>query len=226
MRAGGERGQPRFRSVVLDVDSTLCAIEGIDWLASRRDAALRDRVAQTTEQAMRGEIPIESVYAERLNAVRPSHDEIVELGRAYLDRIEPGVGESLAKLTNTGVRVVLVTGGIRDAILPVAEAIGLPESAVNAVSLYFTESGEYTGFDGHSPLTRNGGKVEVVRGLGLERPSLGVGDGFTDLELKTAVPPAVDAFVAYTGVVEREPVVRGADYVITRFDELPRIVLG
>lgn len=212
--------------MVLDVDSTLCAIEGIDWLASRRDAALRDRVAQTTEMAMRGEIPIESVYAERLNAVRPSSGEIAELGRAYVDRLEPGAAESLAKLTNAGIRVVLVTGGMRDAILPVAEVIGLPEAAVNAVSLYFTESGEYAGFDVQSPLTRNGGKVLAVRGLNLPGPVLGVGDGITDLELRTAEPPAVDAFAAYTGVVERPAVVRAADYVITGFNQLPGIVLG
>lgn len=211
---------------MVDVDSTLCAIEGIDWLAARRDDALRDRVARTTERAMRGEIAVEDVYAERLNAVRPSYEEIVELGRAYVDRIEPGAAESLAKLTNAGIRVVLVTGGMREAILPLAEALGLPESAVNAVSLYFGDSGEYGGFDDQSPLTRNGGKVEVVRSLGLEGPTLGVGDGITDLELRTADPPAVDAFAAYTGVVARDAVVAGADYVIKSFDELPRIVLG
>jgi phosphoserine phosphatase len=212
--------------VVVDVDSTLCAIEGIDWLASRRDDALRDRVARTTETAMRGEIAVDDVYAERLNAVRPSYDEIVELSRAYLRSIEPGAAESLAKLTNLGIRVVLVTGGLREAIMPLAGALGLPESAVNAVSLHFGDSGEYAGFDDRSPLTRNGGKVEVVRGLGLERPTLGVGDGITDLELRTADPPAVDAFVAYTGVVARNAVVSGADYVIKSFDALDSIVLG
>lgn len=211
---------------MLDVDSTLCAIEGIDWLASRRDAALRDRVAQTTEMAMRGEIAVGDVYAERLNAVRPSYEEIVELGRAYVDRIEPGVRKSLAQLTNSGTSVVLVTGGIREAILPLADALGLPESAVNAVSIHFGESGEYGGFDDQSPLTRNGGKVEVVRRLGLDRPTLGVGDGITDLELRTADPPAVDAFVAYTGVVQRDAVMRRADYLISSFDQLTRIVLG
>ena len=210
----------------MDVDSTLSAIEGIDWLASRRDDALRDRVARSTELAMRGEIAVEDVYAERLNAVRPSYDEIVELGRTYVTRVEPGAAESLAKLTNSGVRVVLVTGGIREAILPLAEALGLPENAVNAVSIYFGDSGEYGGFEDQSPLTRNGGKVEVVRSLGLDRPTLGVGDGITDLELRTANPPAVDGFAAYTGVVARDAVVSGADYVIKSFDELIGIVLG
>ncbi len=175
---------------------------------------------------MRGEIAVEDVYAERLSAVRPSYEEIVELGRAYVDRIEPGAAESLAKLTNAGIRVVLVTGGLREAILPLAQALGLPESALNAVSLYFGDSGEYGGFDDQSPLTRNGGKVEVVRSLGLEGPTLGVGDGITDLELRTADPPAVAAFAAYTGVVARDAVVAGADYVIKSFDELPQIVLG
>ncbi len=175
---------------------------------------------------MRGEIAVEEVYAERLNAVRPSYEEIMELGRAYVNCIEPEVVESLAKLTNAGIRVVLVTGGIREAILPLAQAIGLPESAVNAVSVHFGESGEYGGFEDQSPLTRNGGKVEVVQSLGLERPTLGVGDGITDLELRTADPPAVDAFVAYAGVVSRDAVVTGADYVIKSFDELPGLVLG
>ncbi len=175
---------------------------------------------------MRGEIAIDDVYAERLNAVRPSYDEIVGLSRAYMGSIESGAAESLAKLTKVGIRVVLVTGGIREAIMPLADALGLPETAVNAVSLHFGDSGEYAGFDDHSPLTRNGGKVEVVRGLDLERPTLGVGDGITDLELRTAVPPAVDAFVAYTGVVRRDAVVNGADYVIKSFDELVGIILG
>jgi len=211
---------------VLDVDSTLCAIEGIDWLAARRDDAVRDRVAAITDRAMRGEIPLGAVYAERLDVVKPSREEIRELADAYVERVEPGAIKSLAKLTNAGIQVVLVTAGIRDAIVPVAEAVGLPPSAVNAVSLHFTDSGVYSGFDVRSPLTRNGGKVEMVRALNLPGLILGVGDGITDIETRLAAPPAVDAFAAYTGVVEREEVVSRADYVIRSFGELTRIVLG
>jgi phosphoserine phosphatase len=49
-------GEPRFRLVFFDVDSTLVTIEGIDWLA-RGNAS----VAALTEAAMRGEIPLEHV---------------------------------------------------------------------------------------------------------------------------------------------------------------------
>ena len=56
----------RFASVVLDVDSTLCGVEGIDWLAQRRGGDVARRVRELTDRAMNGEIPLDSVYGERL----------------------------------------------------------------------------------------------------------------------------------------------------------------
>lgn len=209
---------------MVDVDSTLSAIEGIDWLAALRSDSLRERVAATTDRAMRGEITVGAVYAERLEAVSPTRDEVAGLAQAYLERIEDGARQSLAMLTNLGVRVILISGGIREAILPLARSIGLAEADVHAVPIRFTEAGAYAGFEAESPLTQNGGKAAVVRGLRLERPILAVGDGITDLELKTLEPAAVDAFAAYTGVADRPAVTRHADYVIRGFDELPGIV--
>ena len=217
---------PRFRSVVVDVDSTLSAVEGIDWLASRRSEAVRAQVAEATDRAMRGEIRIADVFASRLELVAPSREEVAALAGEYVSRLEQGAAESLAKLTNVGVHVVLISGGIRDAILPLARHLGIPEGDVNAVSVFFAANGAYAGFDEASPMTRNGGKATAVRSLGLVRPTLALGDGITDLELKTAIPPAVDAFAAYAGVVERQSVTRAADYVVRNFAELPAIVLG
>jgi len=92
--------------------------------------------------------------------------------------------------------------------------------------VHFDENGSYEGFDQNSPMTRNGGKAEMVRSLSLVKPILGVGDGITDLEIRTATPPAVDAFAAYTGVIDRPAVTSAADYVIRTFEELQAIVLG
>lgn len=217
---------PRFKSVVVDVDSTLSAVEGIDWLASRQSETLRAQVAEATDRAMRGEIRLADIFASRMDLVAPSRNDVAALAGEYVSRVEPGAAESLAKLTNAGVRLVLVSGGLRDAILPLAGRLGIPDDDLHAVAVYFAEGGAYNGFDRTSPMTRNGGKAEMVRSLSLEKPILAVGDGITDLELKTSNPPAVDAFAAYTGVIDRRIVTSAADYVIRTFEELPPIVLG
>jgi phosphoserine phosphatase len=174
---------------------------------------------------MKGEIPLATVYGERLKLVAPGRKDIEELAMEYVARIQPDARGSLAKLTNAGVRVVLVSAGIRDAILPLAREVGIGPEDVNAVSVQFDGDGSYAGYDSASPLTRNGGKAEVVRFLGLSHPILGVGDGITDLELRTASPPAVDAFAAYIGVVERAEVSAKADYLVRKFSEVVDLVL-
>jgi len=217
---------PRFRSVVVDIDSTLSAIEGIDWLGAQRGEEIRAQVAEATDRAMRGEISIASVFGSRLALVAPTRQEIARLAEEYIARVQHGAKKSLAKLTNSGVRIILVSAGLYEAVLPLSRHLGVPDSDVYAVHIRFTKDGAYAGFDEASPVTRNGGKAIVVRSLALEQPILAVGDGISDLETKTAKPPAIDAFAAYTGVVTRKEVVRAADYVIQNFDELTALVLG
>lgn len=218
--------EPRFRSVVFDVDSTLSALEGIDWLASRCSDEIRNHVAITTARAMRGEIPLAAVYGERLAAVAPSQTEIEQLAAEYVSRAEPDAQEALAKLSNGGVRVVFVTAGIKTAVIPFARTIGVSSENVSAVSVYFDSNGKYAGYDADSPLTRNGGKAAVVRSLGLPHPILAVGDGITDLEMKMLSPPAVDSFAAYIGVIDRPQVSNEADYVVRNFSEVVDLVLA
>lgn len=218
--------QPTFASVVLDVDSTLSRAEGIEWLAVRRGPAVTQSVAEATARAMRGDVALENVYADRLALVRPDRADIEALAQAYIDNVSPGAGEALAVLRAAGVRLIVVSGGLRDAILPFTRTLNIEDDAVHAVTLQFTPSGEYSGFDTQQPLARSGGKPIVVRTLALPRSVLALGDGATDAELKTVAPPAVDAFAAFTGVAAREPVVRVADYVVHSFDQLPSVVLS
>jgi phosphoserine phosphatase len=124
-------------------------------------------------------------------------------------------------MRRAGVAIVLVSGGLREAIVPLAESVGAG-NALTAVSIHFDERGNYAGFDERSPLATQQGKAQVVRDLALGTPVLGVGDGATDLAMK----PAVAAFGAFTGFARREPVVRGADHIIESFAQLEALVLG
>lgn len=219
------RRPPEFASVVLDVDSTLSSTEGIEWLAARRGAAVARSVSDATVRAMQGEVALEDVYTDRLALVRPNRTDIDALAWDYIDNVSPGADLALATLRAAGVRLVVVSGGLKDAILPLTRMLKIADADVHAVSLQFTRDGEYAGFEAQSPLARSGGKPVVVRSLALPMPVLALGDGATDAELKTVLPSAVQAFAAFTGVAAREPVVRVADYVLHSFDQLSSVVL-
>src|SRR5687768_16471217 len=94
---------PRFRSVILDVDSTLSGIEGIDWLAARRGPEVAAQIATLTERAMDGAVPLDAVYGERLAIVRPTHAEVAELARAHPDALAPGAREAIFRMRGEGI---------------------------------------------------------------------------------------------------------------------------
>ncbi len=219
----------RYSSVVLDVDSTLTRIEGIEWLAERRGPSVAHAVAEMTRRAMEGTISLDSVYGARLSLVQPSRSDVDALGDAYSAGVVAGARLAIGEMQAAGIRVVAVSGGVRQAVARFAISLGIGDRDVYAVTLRFTSSGAYAGFDETSPLARRGGKPVVVRGLGLSRPIIGVGDGSTDAEMKTMAgegAPAVDAFAAFVGVASRPAVVAVADYVVHTMPELPALVLG
>jgi phosphoserine phosphatase len=194
---------PPYRTCLFDCDSTLSAIEGIDELAgpSRRE------VEELTRKAMAGELSLESVYASRLERIRPSRAALEELGALYVDRLVPGAGELVAALRFLGKHVCILSGGLAPAVGALGRALGFEPADVFAVGLEFAADGSYAGFDARSPFARSGGKREFVRELALRAgaaPIALVGDGMSDCE--AAEDGALARFVAYGGVVRRPEV--------------------
>ena len=211
-----------FKSVVLDVDSTVSALEGIDWLAERRDDDVAATVAALTTDAMEARVPLDEVYERRLRIIRPTRAEISQLAYIYLATAVPGVRDAVSAWQRAGVRVVLVSGGLRDAILPLASWLGIPADDVHAVDVEYDADDVAIGVCADAVLARRGGKPTLVASLPLLRPILAVGDGATDAELV----PVVECFLAFTGVVRRDSVVATAAGEITDFASLTPIVLG
>lgn len=211
----------RFNSVIFDVDSTLSAVEGIDWLAAQRGPEIEAWSAGLTERAMEGEIPIEAVYGERMRIVKPTLLEIQQLGKVYIERIAIRAAETIAELLANNVEVIMVSGGLREAILPLAKELGVDQKNVHAVSVFFGQDGTYAGFDDASLLTRQSGKRTIVGQMNLKGPILAVGDGMTDCEIKSVV----QGFAAFIAFTRREAVVERADYVVENFDQVRDLIL-
>jgi phosphoserine phosphatase len=211
----------RFNTVIFDVDSTLSGVEGIDWLAAQRGPEIEAWSARLTERAMEGEIPIEAVYSERMRIVKPTLLEVQQLGKVYIERVATHAAETIAELRSNNIEVVMVSGGLREAILPLAGELGVDQKNVHAVSVFFGQGGAYAGFDDASLLTRQSGKRTVVGQMDLKGPILAVGDGMTDFEIKSVV----QGFAAFIGFTRREAVIERADYVVESFDQLRNLIL-
>lgn len=213
---------PKHKTVVFDVDSTLAAIEGIDWLATLRGPEVAKHSEELTARAMAGELPIEAVYTRRLERIRPTAQELLLLSRAYQDAAESGAGDLIAELQQARVHVHLLSGGLRPSIIPFAMQLGVPVDRVHAVSLVQDEDGTFSKLDGDQPLATQQGKPLTVQRLQLRGPVAMVGDGSTD----AAVRGVVDNFYAYTGVARREKVVAVADAEAKNFAELHALLFA
>ncbi len=191
-----------FDVICFDCDSTLSRVEGIDELARRN--GLFEQVAALTDAAMNGEIPLEEVYAHRLELIKPDKASMDWLADLYIAEMVEGVVETVKTLLENGKQIHIISGGLRQAILPLAALLGIAEENVHAVDVFFDEQGDYRDFLRQSPLAMSGGKARVCRRLRMRYSSLVmVGDGKTDLEAKQA-----GAYMIGFGGVANRPLVR------------------
>lgn len=205
------QAKPKGGLFFVDCDSTLSAIEGIDELARARGAEVHAQVSEMTRAAMEGDVPLDEVFAKRLELIRPDRALCEEVADQYIQRIVPGARQLAAHLRRAGWTPVIVSGGFSQLIRPLAAVIGIEH--VEAVRLDFDESGAYAGYQVNHPATRAGGKCDIVREWRealMPKAAIMMGDGASDLETHACV----DAFVCYSGVANRPAVTAAADLVI------------
>jgi phosphoserine phosphatase len=155
---------------------------------------------------------LEDVYGHRLELIKPDQAAIDWLANLYITEMVEGVAETVKTLQDNGKQVHIISGGLRQAILPLAALLGIAEENVHAVDVIFDEQGDYQDFVRQSPLAVSGGKARVCRRLRMRYSSLVmVGDGKTDLEAKMAGA----YMIGFGGVVKRPLVQEQADIFIS-----------
>ncbi|MBU2270488.1 MAG: HAD-IB family phosphatase, partial [Alphaproteobacteria bacterium] len=209
---------------IFDFDSTLVRIETLEVLAdialagSPEAASVRAEIGRLTDQAMAGEIGFGEALTRRLALLPLTREHVAALAARILDEGTPSVRKNLAFFRDKPGRIVIVSGGFREIIAPVAERLGVAPDRVLCNDLLYDAEGRVTGVDEANPLSRAGGKAEAIAALNLPHPVVMVGDGWTDAEVKQA--GAADRFYAFTEIVRRDPVVAVADAEVRSLDEL------
>ena len=211
--------------VCFDVDSTVIDEEGIDVLADYLGKG--KEVAAMTLAAMEGGMKFQDALAARLDLMKPSKASILACLKDQPLRLTHGVQEFVQALHTANKDVFLVSGGFRIMIEPVADILHIPRDQIYANTILFEQDGDgegrYKSFDPKEPTSADMGKPKALSQIqqrgGYERMVM-VGDGATDAQAK---PPAA-AFIGFGGVAVREKVRQDADWFVTDFGVLTKIV--
>jgi phosphoserine phosphatase len=142
---------------------------------------------------MAGEAPLEEVYARRLGIVRPLRTAVATIGRRYIEAAVPQARETMAALKMLGKELRIVSGGLRMPVATFAAGWASTTPTCTPCRSGSTATTASIASTSESPLTRSGGKRDVVASLPKKRTAV-VGDGMTDAEAASAA----DCFICFT----------------------------
>lgn len=211
-------------TLILDFDSTLVDFETLEALADialeghADAAAIRAEIGDLTDRAMAGDLPFGEALTRRLALLPLTRDHIQTLAARAVDHLTLSVRRNLDALRAESDRVVILSGGFRDIIAPVAELMGVAPERVLANDPIYDGEGRVIGVEDANPLAHADGKPAVIHGLKLTGRVVMVGDGWNDAEVKLA--GAADVFYAFTEIVRRPTVVKAADAEAASLDEV------
>ena len=177
-------GPGPVRLVVTDVDSTFITTEVIEMLAER--AGTRERVAEVTERAMRGEIDFTTSLHERVATLAGVPESVFA---DVVDEVvlSPGARELVTELQSRGWPFALVSGGFAEVVEPLAASLGIAHVRANRLEV---EDGRLTGRVLGEVVDR-AGKERALREIAatLDIPlshTVAIGDGANDLDMLAA----------------------------------------
>ena len=169
------------RLFVSDMDSTMIGQECIDELADF--AGIKEKVADITERAMRGELEFESALRERVGLLEGLGELAIDNCLSERIRPVPGARTLVQTLKSKGCRTVLVTGGFHHFADRVAEDLGFERVVGNRLAV---AQGQLTG-QLAGPVSDASTKlatlVEEREKLGEGARVLATGDGANDIPM-------------------------------------------
>jgi phosphoserine phosphatase len=173
----------RKKLLIADMDSTMIGQECIDELADF--AGVKDRVAEITERAMRGDIAFEPALRERVALLKGLSASVIDQVIAERIHLTPGGRTLLATMRANGAYASLVSGGFTAFTAKLAAQIGFDEQHAN--TLLTDATGHLTG-EVAAPILGREAKLETLMAL-RERlrlqaeDTLAVGDGANDMPM-------------------------------------------
>ena len=208
---------------IIDFDSTFVKVEALDLLAEialKNDPGRKvklEKIKSLTGQAMEGRITFAESLKRRIALIECGRPDIEVLVKRLKKEVTRSILNNAEFFRQNSDEVIIISGGFKEYIIPVAEKFGIKSGNVYANSFLFDKSGKITGYDTSNCLCKANGKVKQLKALKLKGKLVVIGDGHTDYELKKS--GIIDKFYAFTENIERESVIKKADHITPSFDE-------
>lgn len=194
-----------------DFDSTLIDCESLDLIAHKK--GIFERIDAMTRRAMNGEVPLESMFSEKMSIISPTYTEMLESAYECLSHITDGARDVITLLQSRGITVHILSSGFHEIIDPVVHVLNIPAECVHANKLQFDAEGKYVCIDPSSTLTHTTGKPDYISRHTLPNDTTYmIGDGMTD----AACASVVTQFIGFGGHIVRDNVQKCSPIYITQ----------
>lgn len=209
---------------IIDFDSTLTRVEAMDLLASislegkPQKVAAENKIKELTDQGMNGEISFRDSLKDRLLLLEANKSHLPQLIKELKDQVSISFSRNTEFFKEYSDKIYVISNGFKEYIEPIVTGLGVLPDHIFANELVFDDNGNVTGFDEKNPLSKDGGKAEVIRSLDLDGDIYVIGDGHNDYEIKAA--GLANRFYAFTENVSREKVMEKADHIAPSLDEV------
>lgn len=219
---------------IIDFDSTFTQVEALDELARISLAKHPDRqkhfdeIESLTNAAMDGELSFRDSLTRRVQLLQANRSHLDILIKQLKKKVSASFSRNREFFKKHADDVLIVSGGFKEFICPVVENYHIQAENVYANTFVFDDAGEIIGYDFNNPLSEEGGKVKLLKSMQLQGKVFGIGDGYSDFQLKES--GLIEKFFAFTENIERESIASRADYITPNFDEflyinkLPRAI--
>lgn len=219
---------------IIDFDSTFTQVEALDELAriSLKDRPDREEIYQKiddlTNASMEGRLSFTQSLEARVKLLNANRDHLKQLISHLKKKVSTSFSRNTIFFKNHTDEVLIVSGGFKEFITPVVTEYHIKKENIYANTFVFDEEGNIIGYDRENPLSQEGGKVKLLKELNLQGDIYGIGDGYSDFQLKES--GMIKKFFAFTENIERKSVAEKADHVTPSFDEflyinkLPRAI--
>jgi len=219
---------------IIDFDSTFTQVEALDELARISLArhpdreAIYQKIEDLTNLAMEGKLSFSESLAQRVKLLEADEEHLKQLIKHLKKKVSASFSRNAEFFRKHADEVLIVSGGFKEFITPVVSRYHIRKENIYANTFITNGDGKIIDYDHANPLSEEGGKVKLMQQLKLEGDLYGIGDGYSDFQLRES--GLIKKFFAFTENIARESIVNKADHVTPSFDEflyvndLPRAI--